>query len=95
MFSGNVGAYCIRPTKRPAKGVGVYDKRARGVCFCALHGSLSDNRFNMEKRNTDSSPFAPNITPRQPFKSDFSAGRVGGILHTPYQTPCKGRGGRR
>ena len=52
-FSSNVGAYRIRLTKRPARGEGVDDKRARGVCFYALPGYLSDNRLDMEKRNTD------------------------------------------
>ena len=50
--AGRVGAYCIRLTKRPARGERVDDKRARGVCFCALPGCLSDNRLEMEKRNT-------------------------------------------
>ena len=45
--AGRVGAYCIRPTKRPAKGERVDDKRARGVCFCALYGYPSDNRLDM------------------------------------------------
>ena len=47
--AGRVGAYCIRPTKRPAKGVGVDDKCAGGVFNTPLHGYLSDNRLNMEK----------------------------------------------
>ena len=47
--AGRVGAYCIRPTKRPAKGVGVDDKRIWGVCNTPLPRSLSDNRLNMEK----------------------------------------------
>ena len=51
--AGRVGAYCIRPTKRPARGERVDDKRAKGVCFCALPGYLSDNRLGMKKRNTD------------------------------------------
>ena len=36
--AGRVGAYCIRPTKRPARGERVEDKCTRGVCFCALPG---------------------------------------------------------
>ena len=35
------------PPIRPARGERVDDKRARGVCFCALLGYLSDNRLDM------------------------------------------------
>ena len=51
--AGRVGAYCIRPTKCPAKGEMVDDKCAGGVFNTPLPGYPSDNRLNMEKRNTD------------------------------------------
>ena len=50
-FSGRVGAYRIRLTKRPAKGEGVDVESIWDVCFCALHGYLSDNRLGMEKKD--------------------------------------------
>ena len=45
--AGRVGAYCIRPTKRPTKGEMVDDKCAGGVCNTPLPGHLSDNRLDM------------------------------------------------
>ena len=51
--AGRVGEYCIRPTKRPAKGVGVDVESIWGVFNTPLPGYPSDNRLEMEKRNTD------------------------------------------
>ena len=53
--AGRVGAYCIRPTKRPARGEMVDDKCVGGVCNTPLHGYLSDNRLDMMELNTYSS----------------------------------------
>ena len=91
-FSGNVGAYCIRPTKRPAKGERIDVESIWGVCNTPLHGYLSDNRLDMKKRNTYLSTIVPNIPPRQPIKSDFSAGRVGAYCICPTKRPAKGVG---
>ena len=88
--AGRVGAYCIRPTKRPANGVGVDDRRARGVFNTPLHGCLSDNRLEMEKKDTYSSALVPNVTSHQPIKSDFSAGRVGTYCIRPTKCPARG-----
>ena len=90
--AGRVGAYCIRPTKRPAKGGGVDVESIRGVCFCALPGYMSDNQLDMKKRNTYLSTIVPNITSHQPFKSNFSAGRVGAYCIRPTKRPAKGVG---
>ena len=45
--AGRVGAYCIRPTKRPARGEGVDVESIWGVCNTPLPGYLSDNRLDM------------------------------------------------
>ena len=43
LSAGRVGAYCIRPTKRPARGEGVDVESIWGVFNTPLHGYLSDN----------------------------------------------------
>ena len=88
--AGRVGAYCIRPTKRPAKGGGVDVESIRGVCFCALPGYMSDNQLDMKKRNTYLSTIVPNITSHQPFKSNFSAGRVEAYCIRPTKRLARG-----
>ena len=52
LFFDNVGTYCIRLTKRPARGERVDVESIRGVCNTPLHGYLSDNRLDMMKLNT-------------------------------------------
>ena len=47
--AGRVGAYCIRPTKRPAKGEWVDVESIWGVFNTPLPGYLSDNRLDMKK----------------------------------------------
>ena len=47
--AGRVGAYCIRPTKRPAKGERVDVESIWGVFNTPLPGNLSNNRLDMEE----------------------------------------------
>ena len=89
-FSGRVGAYCIRPTKRPERGERVDDKRTSGLCFCALPGYPSDNRLDMEKRNTYSSPLVRDNRKHIPKETLSFSGNVRAYCIRPTKRPVKG-----